>query len=45
MDGFKLTHKKKLIVDTDPGIDDAQAITMLINTPDIEVIISIKYYY
>ena len=28
---------KKVIVDTDPGLDDVQAIAMLLNSPDIEV--------
>ncbi|KAK3035401.1 hypothetical protein RJ639_032929, partial [Escallonia herrerae] len=30
--------KKKIIIDTDPGIDDAMAILMALNSPEVEVI-------
>eukprot|EP00249_Psilotum_nudum_P010283 c22448_g1_i2 orf=574-1440(-) len=30
--------KKKLIIDTDPGIDDAMAILMAFNSPEVEII-------
>ena len=30
--------RRKLIIDTDPGVDDALAIFMAFNTPDVEVL-------
>ena len=30
--------KRKLIIDTDPGVDDALAIFMAFNSPDVEVL-------
>ncbi|KAI3962193.1 hypothetical protein MKX01_030743 [Papaver californicum] len=32
------TKKKKIIIDTDPGIDDAMAIFVALNSPEVEVI-------
>ncbi|GAA0164362.1 hypothetical protein Leryth_026318 [Lithospermum erythrorhizon] len=33
-----MTHPKKIIIDTDPGIDDAMAIFLALQSPEIEVI-------
>ena len=30
--------RRKLIIDTDPGVDDALAIFMAFNSPDVEVL-------
>ncbi|XP_072957079.1 probable uridine nucleosidase 2 isoform X1 [Typha angustifolia] len=39
MDGGEAAkNKKKLIIDTDPGIDDAMAIFVALNSPEVEVI-------
>ncbi|OUZ99298.1 Inosine/uridine-preferring nucleoside hydrolase domain [Macleaya cordata] len=34
----KNTQKKKIIIDTDPGIDDAMAIFVALNSPEVDVI-------
>ncbi|XP_073007047.1 probable uridine nucleosidase 2 isoform X2 [Typha latifolia] len=36
--GEAAKKKKKLIIDTDPGIDDAMAIFVALNSPEVEVI-------
>ena len=33
-----MAPKRKILIDTDAGVDDAQAILMALNSPDIDVI-------
>ena len=33
-----MTTKRKLIIDTDAGVDDAEAILMALSVPDVDIV-------
>ncbi|KAH3796343.1 hypothetical protein DPMN_149911 [Dreissena polymorpha] len=35
---MSLSQRRKLLIDTDAGVDDAQAILMALKNPDVDVI-------
>ncbi|TMW92743.1 hypothetical protein EJD97_012623 [Solanum chilense] len=37
-DGLKAKNREKIIIDTDPGIDDSMAILMAFQTPEVEIL-------
>lgn len=37
-DGLKAKNREKIIIDTDPGIDDSMAILMAFQSPEVEIL-------